>query len=161
MASAKKEKRHTLTSALKSAEEKEESGDYHVGSLFEDHPETPTQEACIPIIYDLGEARVAGPPKMEAQIVLEAGDPISHGAPELLEAGNLYREIKSRSWGDFVEELAERGVVIDSLWAEDEHPMRQGTLYIAVPSGEEEKKAITCARNLVEELGAGEEIQNF
>ena len=154
MAGAKKEKKHTLTSAVRAAEEAEESGDYYVGSFFGDDPETPSKAVYIPVTYEYGTAQITRPPESEAKIVLKIGDTADWGKPpDLLEMGETYREIESASWGDFVEELAERGVVIDSLWAEDEHPMRQGTLYIAVPSGEEEKKAITCARNLVEELG--------
>jgi hypothetical protein len=154
-------RKHTLTSALKDAKEKEQSGDYYVGSFFEDDPETPTQEAYLPVTHDFGEAWVSGPPESDAQIVLEIGDTADHGEPSLLEMGETYREIKSASWDGFVEELAERGVTIDMVFAKDKHPMAQGTLYIAVPSMAEEKKALSRAENLIEELSANEEIQNL
>jgi hypothetical protein len=148
--------KHTLTSATNDAMEKEQSGDYYVGSFFEGDPETPSCPAYISVTYDFEDAWVSDPPESEAEIVLEIGDTADRGEPELLELGCLYREIKSASWSDFVEEFRDRGVTIDDLWVEDKHPMAQGTLYIAVPSRAEEEKALSCARDLVAELVTSE-----
>lgn len=158
---AAERKKHTLTSALEDAKEKQESGDYYVGSFFEDDRETPTQEAYLSVTYDFEDAWVSGPLESEAEIVLEIGDTENRGEPDLLELGNIYLDIKMPYWSSFVGELRERGVTVDTMLVEDEHSMQQGTLYIAVPSRAEEKKALSCAKNLVKELGAGEEIQNL
>lgn len=158
---APEHEKHTLTSAVRAAEEAEESGDYYVGSFFEGDPETPSCPAYISVTYDFESTRIVGGPESEAEIVLEIGDTADAGEPDLLEMGETYREIKGASWQDFVEELAERGVTIDMMFAENEHPMMQGTLYVAVPSRTEEKKALSCAKNLLTDLGAGEEIQNL
>jgi hypothetical protein len=153
--------KHTLTSALEDAKEKEQSGDYYVGSFFEDDPQTPSCPAYISVTYDFGDAWVSDPPESEAEIVLEIGDTADYGEPDLLEMGETYREIKSASWSKFVEALRKRGVTIDDLFVEDEHSMMQGTLYVAVPSRAEEEKALFCAENLIEELGASEETQSL
>ena len=65
------------------------------------------------------------------------------------------------SWIDFVEELRERGVTIDDLFVENEHPMAQGSLYVAVPSLAQEKEALSCARDLVGELVTNEGDHEF
>ena len=54
--------KHTLTSAVRAAEEAEESGDYYVGSFFEDDPETPSQPAYICVTYDFGGGWITAPP---------------------------------------------------------------------------------------------------
>ena len=158
---ASEPKKHTLTSALEDAKQKEESGDYYVGSFFEDDPETPSKAVYISVTYEVGTARITSPPESEAQIVLEIGDTSDHGNPELLELGYVCRELEMPYWSDFVEALQRRGVTIDDFFVEDEHPMAQGSLYIAVPSRAEEEKALSCARDLVAELVTSEEDYEF
>ena len=149
--------KHTLTSALEDAKQKEQSGDYYVGSFFEDDSETPSKPVYISVTYEVGTARITSPPESEAEIVLEVGDTSDHGNPELLELAYVYRELEMPYWSDFVEALQGQGVTIDDFFVEDEHPMAQGTLYIAVPSRAEEEKALSCARDLVAELVTSEE----
>ena len=153
--------KHTLTSALEDAKEKEQSGNYYVGSFFEDDSQTPSQEVRVGITYNFGTAWVASPPESEAEIVLEIGDTADTGNPDLLELGKIYRGAEMSYWSGFVEELRARGVTIDELWVENEHPMQQGTLYVAVPSRKEEEKAVSVAYNLVKELDANGVIANI